>query len=303
MPARSRRRPSSAGAVRSATTLQRCPSGPVTSQAARRSPGPRRSEGEWSGHGRPRYRPRPPMSAVTTTDQGARRLACARATSRCRPTPSSRSSRRRGRDRPRSEGPGLSQGQGAAAGRAAAGRPRGGARRGGPPRCSATGTRRRFSEAGVATGRRSQARRVATCPSGARRSPSPSRSACVRRRRSASGKGVEVGRARAGGDRRGGRGRARPPARVARVAGGGRARRPPSGDFVVMDFVGSVDGEPFEGGEARGFLLELGSGRLIEGFEAQLEGASAGEERTVEVTLPRGLPGRAPGGQGGDASP
>ena len=58
------------------------------------------------------------------------------------------------------------------------------------------------------------------------------------------------------------------------------------GDFVVMDFVGSVDGEPFEGGEARGFLLELGSGRLIEGFEAQLEGAGAGDERTVEVTFP-----------------
>jgi trigger factor len=58
------------------------------------------------------------------------------------------------------------------------------------------------------------------------------------------------------------------------------------GDFVVMDFVGSVDGEPFEGGEARGFLLELGSGRLIEGFESQLEGAAADDERTVEVTFP-----------------
>lgn len=58
------------------------------------------------------------------------------------------------------------------------------------------------------------------------------------------------------------------------------------GDFVVMDFVGSVDGEPFEGGEARGFLLELGSGRLIEGFETQLEGAAADDERTVEVTFP-----------------
>ncbi|HEX2071530.1 MAG TPA: trigger factor [Thermoleophilaceae bacterium] len=58
------------------------------------------------------------------------------------------------------------------------------------------------------------------------------------------------------------------------------------GDFAVIDFVGSVGGEPFEGGEARGFLLELGSGRLIEGFEEQLEGASAGDERTVEVTFP-----------------
>jgi trigger factor len=58
------------------------------------------------------------------------------------------------------------------------------------------------------------------------------------------------------------------------------------GDFVVMDFVGTIDGEPFEGGDARGYLLELGSGRLIEGFEQQLEGASAGDEREVKVTFP-----------------
>jgi len=59
-----------------------------------------------------------------------------------------------------------------------------------------------------------------------------------------------------------------------------------TGDFVVLDFVGKVDGEPFEGGEARGYLLELGSNRLVEGFEEQLEGASAGDERTVTVTFP-----------------
>ena len=58
------------------------------------------------------------------------------------------------------------------------------------------------------------------------------------------------------------------------------------GDFVVLDFVGTVDGEPFEGGEARGYLLELGSGRLVEGFEEQLEGASAGDRRDVRVTFP-----------------
>jgi len=58
------------------------------------------------------------------------------------------------------------------------------------------------------------------------------------------------------------------------------------GDFVVIDFVGQVDGEPFEGGEARGYLLELGSDRLVEGFEQQLEGASAGDERQVNVTFP-----------------
>lgn len=58
------------------------------------------------------------------------------------------------------------------------------------------------------------------------------------------------------------------------------------GDYVVMDFTGSIDGEPFEGGDARGFLLELGSDRLIPGFEKQLEGASAGDEREVTVTFP-----------------
>ena len=58
------------------------------------------------------------------------------------------------------------------------------------------------------------------------------------------------------------------------------------GDFVVLDFVGKVDGEPFDGGDARGYLLELGSERLIPGFEDQLAGASAGETREVKVTFP-----------------
>ena len=59
-----------------------------------------------------------------------------------------------------------------------------------------------------------------------------------------------------------------------------------NGDYVVIDFVGTVDGEEFEGGDARGFLLELGSDRLVPGFEEQLVGVSAGEERTVNVTFP-----------------
>jgi trigger factor len=62
------------------------------------------------------------------------------------------------------------------------------------------------------------------------------------------------------------------------------------GDFVVMDYVGSVDEAPFEGGEGRGQVVELGSGRLIPGFEDQLKGASAGEERTVELTFPDDYP-------------
>ncbi len=58
------------------------------------------------------------------------------------------------------------------------------------------------------------------------------------------------------------------------------------GDYVVIDFVGKLEGEPFEGGDARGFLLELGSNRLIPGFEEQLQGASPGDEREVKVTFP-----------------
>jgi trigger factor len=62
------------------------------------------------------------------------------------------------------------------------------------------------------------------------------------------------------------------------------------GDFVVMDFRGSIDGEPFGGGEGRDQMVELGSGRLVPGFEDQLEGASAGEERTVTIRFPEDYP-------------
>jgi trigger factor len=63
-----------------------------------------------------------------------------------------------------------------------------------------------------------------------------------------------------------------------------------SGDFVVMDYRGAIDGEPFAGGEGRDQMVELGSGRLVPGFEEQLAGASAGEERTVTVTFPDDYP-------------
>ena len=80
--------------------------------------------------------------------------------------------------------------------------------------------------------------------------------------------------------------------------------RPPSappraGDFVVVDYVGSIaavageDGatassgcEPFAGGEGRDQLVELGAGNLIPGFEEGLLGAGAGETRTVALTFP-----------------
>jgi trigger factor len=57
-------------------------------------------------------------------------------------------------------------------------------------------------------------------------------------------------------------------------------------DFIVMDYRGTIDGEAFAGGEARDQLIELGSGRLVPGFEEQLVGAKAGDERTVAITFP-----------------
>lgn len=58
------------------------------------------------------------------------------------------------------------------------------------------------------------------------------------------------------------------------------------GDTVVMDFEGFVDGKAFEGGKAENYALELGSGQFIPGFEDQLVGAKAGEDKEVNVTFP-----------------
>ncbi len=58
------------------------------------------------------------------------------------------------------------------------------------------------------------------------------------------------------------------------------------GDQVVLDFVGRIDGEAFEGGAGEDFPLVLGSGQFIPGFEEQLVGAKAGDETDVTVTFP-----------------
>ena len=63
-----------------------------------------------------------------------------------------------------------------------------------------------------------------------------------------------------------------------------------AGDQVVVDYVGTLEGEPFDGGTGRDQLIELGSGNLIPGFEEQLLGASAGDVKTVEVTFPDDYP-------------
>jgi trigger factor len=63
-----------------------------------------------------------------------------------------------------------------------------------------------------------------------------------------------------------------------------------NGDLVVMDFEGEVGGKPFEGGKGEDMSVELGSGRLIPGFEDQLVGAKAGDTREVKVTFPNDYP-------------
>ena len=59
-----------------------------------------------------------------------------------------------------------------------------------------------------------------------------------------------------------------------------------TGDLLVIDFNGLIDGEPFDGGRGRDQMVELGSGMLIAGFEEQLEGASTGELRDVIIEFP-----------------
>lgn len=58
------------------------------------------------------------------------------------------------------------------------------------------------------------------------------------------------------------------------------------GDFAIIDFAGTVDGEPFSGGEGKGYPLEVGSNSFIPGFEDQLVGLYKGDSTDVEVTFP-----------------
>src|SRR5215208_5650631 len=62
------------------------------------------------------------------------------------------------------------------------------------------------------------------------------------------------------------------------------------GELVIMDFEGSIDGTAFEGGKGEDMSVELGSGRLIPGFEEQLVGAKASDEREVTVKFPDDYP-------------
>ncbi len=63
-------------------------------------------------------------------------------------------------------------------------------------------------------------------------------------------------------------------------------RKSKKGDKLTIDFTGRVEGEEFEGGKAENFELELGSNRMIPGFEKEIIGMKVGEEKTIKVTFP-----------------
>ncbi|OUR77050.1 trigger factor [Alphaproteobacteria bacterium 46_93_T64] len=65
-----------------------------------------------------------------------------------------------------------------------------------------------------------------------------------------------------------------------------RNRKAKEGDAILMDFVGKIDGEAFDGGSAEGHQLELGSGQFIPGFEEQLVGQKGGDDVDVTVNFP-----------------
>jgi len=65
-----------------------------------------------------------------------------------------------------------------------------------------------------------------------------------------------------------------------------KKRKSKTGDVLVIDFVGSVDGEEFPGGKADDYQLELGSGSFIPGFEEQLTGSNVGDDVEVNVKFP-----------------
>ncbi|MES2861450.1 MAG: trigger factor [Pseudomonadota bacterium] len=66
----------------------------------------------------------------------------------------------------------------------------------------------------------------------------------------------------------------------------GKAVKAAEGDQLTIDFLGKLDGEPFEGGAGEDADLVIGSNRFIPGFEEQLKGAKVGEDKTIEVTFP-----------------
>ncbi|MCL4672641.1 MAG: trigger factor [Sphingomonadaceae bacterium] len=69
-----------------------------------------------------------------------------------------------------------------------------------------------------------------------------------------------------------------------------KTRKAASGDQLIIDFTGSIDGVEFDGGKAEDAALVIGSGQFIPGFEEQLEGVKTGDEKTITVTFPEDYP-------------
>ena len=69
-----------------------------------------------------------------------------------------------------------------------------------------------------------------------------------------------------------------------------KSKKAADGDQIVIDFTGSIDGVEFEGGKAEEAPLVIGSGRFIPGFEEQLTGVKAGEDKTITVSFPKDYP-------------
>ncbi|MEQ1542326.1 MAG: trigger factor [Novosphingobium sp.] len=84
---------------------------------------------------------------------------------------------------------------------------------------------------------------------------------------------------------------------VAKLAAGAKnftdakkGKKAENGDQLIIDFLGKLDGTPFDGGAAQDTALELGAGRFIPGFEEQLVGVKEGDEKTITVTFPADYP-------------
>jgi trigger factor len=69
------------------------------------------------------------------------------------------------------------------------------------------------------------------------------------------------------------------------------------GDFIAVDFVGSVDGRPFSGGKGENYVIETGAGQALPQFDEALQGAKQGEEKQIKVTYPEDYPNRGLAGK------
>lgn len=70
-----------------------------------------------------------------------------------------------------------------------------------------------------------------------------------------------------------------------------------AGDQVDIDYIGSIDGQPFAGGETQGYIVTLGEGRTLADFDRPLQGMKAGEEKTFDLTFPADYHGKEVAGK------